>query len=85
MPGFVRPARPALYLALALLIGLTRSDSILSLGLYTFYFERPGSTTYTIPSIVNDVSAIFVATIILRPGIPLRLGMGAGSNILFYY
>lgn len=39
-------------------------------------FANPGSTTYTIPSIVNDVSAMLVAITTLRaPG-------GVGSNIL---
>ena len=33
-------------------------------GLYIFYFYKPESITYTIPSIVTDVSAIFVATTI---------------------
>lgn len=70
LPGYVLPALPALYFALALEIGETNSDSTLILGLNTFCFENPGSTTYTIPSIVNDVSAIFVATTHLRPGYP---------------
>jgi len=38
--------------------------------------------TYTIPSIVKDVSAIFVETTILRPGGPPGyLAGGASSNI----
>jgi len=36
-------------------------------GLYDFCFENPGSITYTIPSIVRDVSAIFVARITYEP------------------
>jgi hypothetical protein len=45
------------------------------LGLYTFIFAKPGSTTKYIPSIVRDASAIFVAiTHFLEPA-------GAGSNI----
>jgi hypothetical protein len=56
-----------------------------SLGLYTFYFERPGSITYTIPSIVREVSAILVEITILRPAIPALFLGGAASKILFYY
>ena len=77
LPGLVRPALPALYLAEALEIGETKRDSTLSLGLNTFYLEKPGSITYVIPSIVNDVSAILVATTIFLPGIPFLLGYGA--------
>lgn len=33
---------------------------------HTFCFANPGSITYTIPSIVSDVSAMLVATIHLR-------------------
>ena len=44
--------------------------------------ENPGSTTYTIPSIVREVSAMFVLTITLRPGKPpALLGCGAVLNI----
>jgi hypothetical protein len=39
-------------------------------GLYTFCFAKPGSMTYTMPSIVSDVSAMLVDTTILRPGGP---------------
>lgn len=81
LPGWVRPALPALCLALALLIGLTSRLSTLYRGLYTFYFDRPGSTTNTMPSMVSEVSAILVAKIILRSGAPLIVG--AGSKILF--
>jgi hypothetical protein len=74
--------RPLLCLALALLIGLTSSDSTLIRGLYTFCLLNPGSTTYTIPSIVKDVSAILVDTTTLRPGGPPGyLGPGASLNI----
>lgn len=84
-PGLVRPARPALYLAEAFDIGETSNDSTLNLGLNTFCFAKPGSITYVIPSIVNDVSAIFVAITILRPGIPFLFGGGGPSNIRYYY
>ena len=47
----------------------------------TFCFENPGSITNTTPSIVRDVSAMFVDTTHLRPMAPLaRLG-GAGSKM----
>jgi len=85
LPGLVLPALPALYLALALLIGQTNNDSTLILGLNTFCFENPGSITYTIPSIVIDVSAILVATIHLRPAIPFLFLGGGYSNIFYYY
>jgi hypothetical protein len=68
-----------------LLIGETRRDSILNLGLYIFCFANPGSITYTIPSIVREVSAIFVATTHFLPGTPLLFLGGAGSKILCYY
>jgi hypothetical protein len=45
LPGLVLPARPALYLALALLIGDTNNDSILKRGLYVFCLANPGSIT----------------------------------------
>ena len=46
-----------------------------------FCFENPGSTTYTIPSIVKEVSAMFVDIMTLRPGLPLGFGLvGAGSK-----
>jgi len=53
----------------------------LPLGLNTFCLVNPGSTTYTIPSIVIEDSAIFVATTIFLPLIPLGLVSGGGSNI----
>lgn len=36
------------------------------------------------PSIVKEVSAIFVAITIFLPGIPLLLGGGGSSKILYY-
>lgn len=83
-PGLVLPALPALYFALALEIGDTNKDSTLILGLNTFYLENPGSITYTIPSIVKEVSAILVAIIIFLPGIPFLLVGGGASKILYY-
>lgn len=74
MPGFVLPALPALYLALALLIGLTSKLSTLILGLNTFCLLNPGSITYTTPSIVILVSAIFVEITIFLPGRPFNFG-----------
>lgn len=81
-PGLVRPALPALCLALALEIGETNRLYTLIRGLNTFCLENPGSITYTIPSIVMEVSATLVATIIFLPGVPYLLGGGALSNIL---
>lgn len=52
--------------------------------MYTFYLAKPGSTTYVIPSIVKDVSAILVAITIFLPGTPLLFGGGASSNIFCY-
>ncbi len=48
----------------------------------TFCFEKPGSITNTTPSIVSDVSAIFVETTTLRPIAPFDLLGGALSKIL---
>jgi hypothetical protein len=45
--------------------------------LNTFCFENPGSITKTIPSIVIEVSATFVAITIFRPGVPYLFGAGA--------
>jgi hypothetical protein len=48
----------------------------------TFCLENPGSMTYTMPSMVSDVSAMLVDTTILRPGGPPGItGPGAGSKI----
>jgi hypothetical protein len=52
--------------------------------LKTFYFANPGSITYVIPSIVNEVSAIFVAITIFLPGIPFLFGGGPASKIFYY-
>lgn len=46
------------------------------LGLYEFCFTNPGSMTNTTPSIVIEVSAIFVAKT------TFRAPSGVGSNIL---
>ena len=63
-------------------IGDTSSDSTLMRGLYTFCLAKPGSMTYTMPSMVREVSAMLVDTTILRPaGPPTRAGGGAGSKI----
>ena len=81
-PGRVRPARPARCCADAFEIGVTSRDSTRIRGLYNFCLEKPGSTTYTIPSMVRDVSATFVDTMTFRPGGPPGIrGGGAGSNI----
>ena len=50
-----------------------------------FYLENPGSTTYTIPSIVNDVSAILVATTHFLPGRPNLFFPGGDEHIYYYY
>lgn len=47
-------------------------------GLYTFCFANPGSITYTMPSMVSDVSAMLVLMMIFRPAGPSgRAGGGA--------
>jgi len=48
----------------------------------TFCLANPGSMTKTTPSMVSDVSAIFVETTTLRPIAPLGRFGGAGSKIL---
>jgi hypothetical protein len=54
-------------------------DTQLSL---TFCFENPGSTTYTIPSMVREVSAMLVLTTSFRPVTPPGyLAGGASLNI----
>ena len=48
-----------------------------------FLFRKPRSTTYTIPSIVKDVSAMFVDTTTFLPGIPpTDKASGASSKFL---
>ena len=61
-PGCVRPARPALCLAAAWEIGVTRSDSTRVRGSNTFCLQNPVSMTKTIPFIVTEVSAMLVET-----------------------
>ena len=46
----------------------------------TFCLAKPGSTTYTIPSMVREVSAMFVEKTILRPGGPPGLRGGGGGS-----
>jgi hypothetical protein len=59
-------------------MGDTSRDSTLIRGLYTFCLAKPGSITYTMPSMVRDVSAMLVEIIIFRPAIPpSRAGGGA--------
>lgn len=61
-------------------MGETNKDSSLVLGLKTFCLLKPGSITNTTPSIVSEVSAIFVETITFRPTFPSFVG-GLGPNI----
>lgn len=46
LPADVLPARPALWLADALLTGVMTRDSMPVRGLYEFCFAKPGSMTY---------------------------------------
>lgn len=63
-------------------MGDTSRDSTLIRGLYTFCLAKPGSMTYTIPSMVRLVSAMLVDTTILRPAGPPGLNAGgAGSKM----
>ena len=63
-------------------MGDTSRDSTRMRGLYTFCLAKPGSITYTMPSMVSDVSAMLVDTTILRPcGPPGLVGGGAGSKM----
>lgn len=62
-------------------IGETSRDSTLMRGLYTFCLAKPGSMTYTMPSMVNDVSAMLVDTTILRPAMPFLPAAGACTGI----
>lgn len=79
-PWSCGPVLPARWCAEALLIGETSSDSTRILGLYTFCLENPGSMTYTMPSMVREVSAMLVETMILRPGGLPGLLSGACSS-----
>ena len=76
MPGCVRPARPARWAAWAWEMGVTMSDSMPLLGLYVFCLQKPVSMTKQMPSMVSDVSAMFV------PMTTLRASGGVGSKIL---
>ena len=49
---------------------------------FTFCLANPGSITNTTPSIVRDVSAIFVETTIFLPIAPFGRRAGADSKIL---
>lgn len=51
-------------------------------SIQTFCLANPGSMTNTTPSIVSDVSAIFVETTTFRPIAPFGRFGGAGSKIL---
>mmetsp|Transcript_20057 Transcript_20057/g.43894 ORF Transcript_20057/g.43894 Transcript_20057/m.43894 type:complete len:130 (-) Transcript_20057:909-1298(-) len=67
-------------------MGDTSRDSTRMRGLYTFCFENPGSITYTIPSMVREVSAMFVDTTIFRPaGPPFGRAGGAASKIFLLH
>ena len=66
MPDWVRPARPARWSADAALIFSTRSVLMPRCGSKRAMRARPESTTAVTPSIVSDVSATFVETIIFR-------------------
>ena len=78
VPFPLLPLTPAQPSWLTLEMGDTSSDSTLMRGLYTFCLAKPGSITYTMPSMVSDVSAMLVDTTILRPGgPPSRAGGGA--------
>lgn len=61
-PGRFRPALPALWLADALEMGVTTSDSMAVRGLYARSFTNAQSMTNTTPFIVMEVSAMLVAT-----------------------
>lgn len=61
-------------------MGETKRDSTLIRGLYTFCLAKPGSMTYTMPSMVSEVSAMLVETTILRPAMPFLPAAGACST-----
>ena len=66
---------------LTLEIGDTSRDSTLMRGLYTFCLAKPGSITYTIPSMVSEVSAMLVDTTILRPAVPPGVFAGGACTV----
>jgi hypothetical protein len=47
---------------------------------HTFCLEKPGSTTYTTPSMVKEVSAMLVLTTTFLPGIPPGVRAGGASE-----
>lgn len=63
-------------------MGETSKDSTRILGLYTFCLAKPGSITNTTPSMVKEVSAMFVETTTFLPIAPFGLFGGASSKIL---
>ncbi|KZL69525.1 hypothetical protein CI238_00666, partial [Colletotrichum incanum] len=64
LPGPSRPARPVLWIADDLEIGLARSDSMPRRARNCLTLALPPSTTYRTPGTVTDVSAILVANTI---------------------
>ena len=66
-PGAVRPARPARWSAEARLIFSTSKVLIPRRASWHAMRARPLSTTRVTPSMVSDVSATLVETMILRP------------------
>jgi hypothetical protein len=74
MPGEVRPARPARWVAEATEVGTVTKEARPVVGLNTRIFTKQLSTTNLMPSMVTLASAILVETMTLRmPG-------SAGSN-----
>ena len=65
-PGAVRPARPARWSALAAEIRSTSSVLMPRCGSKRAMRARPESTTAVTPSMVSEVSATLVATMIFR-------------------
>ena len=68
-PGAVRPARPARWSALAREIFSTSSVLMPRLGSNFACRARPASTTMVTPSMVSEVSATLVETMILRAAV----------------
>ena len=81
-PGAVRPARPARWDADAALIFSMRRVLIPRFGSYRATRARPESITNVTPSIVSEVSATLVETIIFRPceGFTARSCSATGSS-----